>query len=288
MKLEEINIRDPYVLAFEGTYYLYGTRGYNCWEQPKDLTTLGFDVYTSQDLINWQAPQEIFRYEAGFWGQQNFWAPEVHVYQGKFYLFATFTGPNVKRGTQVLKSDSPLGPFIPYSKGALTPKDWECLDGTLFVDERGAPHLIFCHEWVQIRDGTICSVALSDDLSAPIGEVRELFKASEPTWSDKEAKCYVTDGPFLHRCSNGKLLLFWSSLKNNAYVQAIAYPDNDCLNGNWQHSKALFFDKNGGHGMLFQAFDGQCYFTLHQPNEREHEHPVFLKITEEDILSYLG
>ena len=42
MKKEQINIRDPFVLVHEGTYYLYGTRGATCWG-PAD----GFDVYTT-------------------------------------------------------------------------------------------------------------------------------------------------------------------------------------------------------------------------------------------------
>ena len=42
MKLEDINIRDPFVLNDGGVYYLYGTRA-------KDFGchTGGFDVYTS-------------------------------------------------------------------------------------------------------------------------------------------------------------------------------------------------------------------------------------------------
>jgi len=45
MKLEDINIRDPFVLNDGGVYYLYGTRA-------KDFGchTGGFDVYTSTGL----------------------------------------------------------------------------------------------------------------------------------------------------------------------------------------------------------------------------------------------
>ena len=45
MKLSDINIRDPFVLVENGTYYLYGTRA-------KDFGrhTGGFDVYLSKDL----------------------------------------------------------------------------------------------------------------------------------------------------------------------------------------------------------------------------------------------
>lgn len=31
----------------------------------------------------------------------------------------------------------PLGPFIPHSEKQITPKDWECIDGTLYVNLEG-------------------------------------------------------------------------------------------------------------------------------------------------------
>ena len=32
MKREDINIRDPFILPYEGKYYLYGSRGSEVWE----------------------------------------------------------------------------------------------------------------------------------------------------------------------------------------------------------------------------------------------------------------
>ncbi|MBC1925446.1 glycoside hydrolase family 43 protein [Listeria innocua] len=285
MKLEEINIRDPFILPYNGVYYLYGTRAHNCWSQPDDLSTLGFDVYESIDLENWCAPKEIFRYFDGFWGDQDFWAPEVHLYQGKCYLFATFIGKNHYRGTMVLVSDSPTGPFLPHSDGVLTPKNWMCLDGTFYLDQSGQAWLIFCHEWKQITDGTICRVRLSEDLRTTIGTPEVLFAASEPKWAPKNGQRYVTDGPFLYRLANDELLLFWSSLVGESYLEAIAVSDNQEITGHWHNKTDLFFTDDGGHGMIFKTFDDRLMFTLHQPNEQEKEHPVFFEIREADLLA---
>src|SRR5690625_72548 len=87
MKKDDILIRDPYVLIHEGKYYMYGTRSLTTWKKPDDLNDLGFDVYVSDDLENWSEPIEVFRRPDDFWSNQNFWAPEVHKYQGKFYMF---------------------------------------------------------------------------------------------------------------------------------------------------------------------------------------------------------
>ena len=48
MKNSEINIRDPFVLPYNGRYYLYGTRAATCWG-PAD----GFDVYTEIGRASW-------------------------------------------------------------------------------------------------------------------------------------------------------------------------------------------------------------------------------------------
>ena len=160
MKLNEINIRDPYVLVYDGRYYMYGTRGNECWNDE----AFGFDVYISDDLENWSGPKTIFEREENFWGRKNFWAPEVYYYNGAFYMFASFKAENRHRATVILRSDSPDGMFKVYADG-VTPEDWECLDGTLYV-ENGVPYMIFCHEWVQVSDGEMCIVRLSDDLKS--------------------------------------------------------------------------------------------------------------------------
>lgn len=57
-------------------------------------------------------------------------------------------------------------PFVPLSDGPVTPADWECLDGTLYVAADGTPYLVFCHEWLQVKDGEMCAMPLTPDLTA--------------------------------------------------------------------------------------------------------------------------
>ncbi|MCL1951092.1 MAG: glycoside hydrolase family 43 protein [Turicibacter sp.] len=276
----DITIRDPYVLVHEGKYYMYGTRSHLTWKQPEDLSIQGFDCYISEDLINFSEPVEVFGRPDNFWSDRNFWAPEVHEYQGAFYLFATFIGPGRRRGTQVLKADNPLGLFVEHSQGPLTPADWECLDGTLYVSKAGTPYMVFCHEWVQIKYGTVCAVELSPDLSTAVGEPFELINASHPSWADGDGgkDRYVTDGPCFYRTKTGELIMFWSSLKNGEYVEAIAISSNGEIDGQWTTHDELLYDADGGHGMAFTGLDGELYFTLHAPNVNYNEHPVFMKL----------
>lgn len=277
MKHSEINIRDPYVLVHDGTYYLYGTRGATCWGEAD-----GFDCYVGTDLEEWEGPFEVFHNDGSFWADRNYWAPEVHAYEGAFYLFASFKKEGVCRGTQILKADSPLGPFLPHSDGPVTPRDWECLDGTLYVAEDKTPYMVFCHEWVQIKDGTICCVELSGDLRRAVKEPMVLFSASQAPWvrPAKDGDCFVTDGPYMHRTKDGTLLMIWSSFGKEGYAQAVARSDNGDILGNWSQDETLLFEKDGGHGMIFRGLDGGLYLTLHAPNRSLEERPVFYPLEE--------
>ena len=63
MKCNEINIRDPYVLLYDGKYYMYGTRSETAFVGE----AYGFDVYVSSDLENWSEPYEVFHRPKNFW-----------------------------------------------------------------------------------------------------------------------------------------------------------------------------------------------------------------------------
>lgn len=280
MKLSDINIRDPFVLLHEGVYYLYGTRGATCWGEAD-----GFDVYMSRDLETWSDAIECFHSDGCFFATKNYWAPEVYYVMGAFYMFASFKGENMCRGTAVLKAESPLGPFRLHSDKTVTPREWDCLDGTLYQDRRGDFYMIFCHEWVQAGDGEMCCVKLKDDLSAADGEAKVLFRASEAPWtkrvrhsSGKEG--YVTDGPFLWRTADGTLLMLWASFSEGGYTQGVAVSDNGEITGHFAQAEPLFA-KDGGHGMVFCDLQGNMHLALHSPNDHLKERPVFFPLREE-------
>ncbi len=276
MKFKDINIRDPYVLIHENKYYLYGTRGETAWTR-----AYGLDVYVSDDLENWSEAHECFAVPDGFWADKEIWAPEVHKYKEKFNMFVTFRSEDRNRATQILRSDSPMGPFLPFTDDAITPHGWRCLDGTFYVDKNGDPYIVFCREWQQVVDGEIHAMKLTEDLTAAAGEPILLFKASEPFWADKSRSTFITDGPFMYRTENGRLLMIWSTFTESGYVQAIAYSDNGEIDGNWIHEKPMF-DEDGGHGMIFDDLNGKKYLILHSPNENPYERPALMEIEEKD------
>jgi GH43 family beta-xylosidase len=287
VKLADERLRDSCVWADEAThtYYLVsaGRRGPNARR-----TVI---QYRSKDLITWNGPRVIFEIPENFWTQRGIWAPELHAYKGKFYLFLTFDSdqqfpeqwrdwlPRVKRGSQILVSDTVDGPFRPFANESTLPTDMMTLDGTFWVED-GVPYMVFCHEWVQIKDGTVEYIRLKDDLSGTVGEPKRLFDGSDAPWSKKSEQygCHVTDGPWLYRTKTGRLVMLWSSGSATGYAVGLAWSESGKLAGPWRQQAEPVFAADGGHPMMFHRFDGQLMMILHQPNEVPKEREVMMEM----------
>jgi arabinan endo-1,5-alpha-L-arabinosidase len=239
----------------------------------------------------------VFRPGPNFYAENNFWAPEVHSYNGQYFMLATFRRKdNNLLGTAVLVSDSLRGPFEPHSDGPVTPKDWCCLDGTLFIDDEGLPWMVFCREWQQVADGQVCAVRLTADLKEAIGEPAVLFTASQAHWptSFQHARYpgqdnYVTDGPYLYRAINGDLLMLWASFINNTYALGVSSSASGSILGPWQHDEKALFQSDGGHAMLFRTLEGKLMLAIHSPNQTPNERPHFLNVEDQNgKLTVLG
>jgi arabinan endo-1,5-alpha-L-arabinosidase len=285
--LADIQVRDPFLVndAATSTYWLYGSTDENIWSDPGT----GFDAYRRADLVDWQGPFPAFRPPAGFWSRGQFWAPEVHRYAGRWFMFATFTGPDGHRGTQVLASDALEGPFVPWSDGPVTPARWRCLDGTLHVDDDGLPWIVYCHEWIQAHDGGVVAQRLSEDLRRAVGNPIYLFTASEAPWSKPMTgerfaayplPVHVTDGCFLFRLASGHLIMLWSSFGERGYAMGIAHSESGHVLGPWTQEEHPIWAADGGHGMIVRLRDGRLALTLHQPNRTPDERAVIRLLDE--------
>ena len=267
----EIRIRDPFILPDreQNCYFLYGT---TALRDASICAANTFSVYRTEDLEHFSEPKTVVDGTAlNFWADRDFWAPEVHFYNGKYYLFGSCNTDGKCRATHIFVSDTPDGTFTPVSESPITPADWECLDGTLWV-EGGIPYVVFCHEWLQVVDGEIWAMPLLPDLSAPADKPFLLFRASDHP--DVNGDKLVTDGPFLFR-ENGALRMIWSSFHDGRYLVLESESESGSLKGPWKHLGNRFpFD--GGHAMLFETLDGKRMISLHSPNKAGLERAIFL------------
>ena len=293
----EFRIRDPYVYADPETktYYLYETKS-PYFDVP---FARGVNVRTSKDLETWSPLKEVLSVPTNL-RCRTVWAPELHKYKGKYYLFTTLTfhpspddnipiladDPNwnpkdnlapARRGTWVYVADSPLGPFVPVADGSITPKHWMALDGSLVVDQ-GKPYMVFCHEWTQMKWGRVDIAEMSDDLSRFVNEPKVLFesRAAGP------GAGHTTDGSFCYRSpKTGKLYMIWSPFYNKDYMVFLCESASGRAEGPWINQRPIF-KKNGGHGMLFKTFEGQLKLVIHQPERRGYERIAFFDVDDTD------
>lgn len=268
---DQIRIRDPFIVPDQEkrVYHLFGTTDSNPWNGKGE----GFLVYQSKDLKFWSEPQYAFVPPEDFWATTQFWAPEVHQYRGKWYMFASFKSQDRCRGVQILGADCVQGPYAPLTDNPVTPVEWECLDGTLYIDDEENPWIVFSHEWIQIHDGAFCCARLSEDLKCLISEPVLMFHASEASWSIPntynvaigEKLDYVTDGPYMYHTADGTLRMIWSGFSDAGYSIGVAESESGLVVGPWKQQDEPLVNI-GGHGMIFDDFSGKTYLVFHSPN----------------------
>lgn len=187
---------DPFIHVDEADeqYYLYCTGG---------------SVRVSSDLREWHDVGNVWgpRPE-GAWYTGGSWAPEVHEYDGRYYVIITMHNTsaqtaaaqdplpedgyvcsecifnrNYLRSTVIGVADTPAGPFTPLHPDGASPITTNAmnLDGTLYVED-GVPYLVYAREWIQALDGTVERVRLTEDLRETVGEPLIMMRGSEGSW----------------------------------------------------------------------------------------------------------
>lgn len=281
----ELRIRDPFILLDKGMYFMYESKPWNGGK--------GVNVFESVDLERWSERHAVMTIPDTI-ENTAVWAPEVHRYRNRWYLFVTITmkpgaweikpmpadgyeiGRLQPRGVWIYVADSPQGPFVPVKDGSVTPRDWMCLDGTFF-EEGGKPYMIFCHEWCQVGDGRMMLAELKADLSGFADEPKELFRASSVG-----KRYHVTDGPFLFRGERtNNLLMTWSNNGDMGYSVYVKKSLSGSVRGPWTNAGKLF-SANGGHGMVFRTIGGERKFILHQPNKSPDERMRIFSLQEDE------
>lgn len=277
--------RDPFIMLYDNRYYLY-----------HGASESGIFCSVSDDLEVWSDPVKVFAVPENFHGTKClFWAPECHYYNGYFYIFTSVWSKIYEhRVISVYRSNNPLGPFEDIAGGCITPKDWDAIDGTLYVDDEGQPWMVFVHEWTSMPDdnGGMCAAKLSEDFTHFISEPIHLFYAKTPAWATRG----ITDGCYLYTTDAGELLMIWSNFSKNEYAIGLVKSESGKIEGPWTHCEDTVYQRgqkpqfaeDGGHGMIFQTREGKTKMVLHSPNKKlpngDYEHIVMYDVVEKNGL----
>ena len=130
-------ISSPFIMRFNGVYYLYSSTTVND-------SSNGVKAWKSRDLIHWEKvmteglkPGYVVHHTVG--ATLNARAPEVYYYANNFYMFESYSNG---KGHFVLKSDSPEGPFVSLTNGAID----SLYDGTVVFDKDENPYSVTAHK----------------------------------------------------------------------------------------------------------------------------------------------
>ena len=242
--MQVIHLADPTIFPYGGKFYLYGTVEGN--------TGKGFLVYVSDDLKKWKLSDKYEGYalkKDGAFGTAGFWAPQVFIYNDKFYMAYT-----ANENIAIAESNSPAGPFTQTTKGSLKAPVNQ-IDPFIFIDDDGKKYLFH----VRLTNGNRIFVAeMTDDFSAIKEEtLHECITATEPWENAKKSSWPVAEGPTVLK-RDGIYYLFYSAndFRNPGY--AVGYATSNNPAGPWTKyagnpilNKQLVEQNGTGHGDFF-------------------------------------
>ncbi len=210
---------DPFILKDDdGTYYLYVT-GDN----------LGYRVYSSKNLVEWTAHghclvQDDVYLDSNL-GANQFWAPEVMKYNGKYYMAYT-----AQHRVGIAVSDSPLGPFkSPEGSKYLLPY-YNNIDGNFFLDDDGKVYLYYVTQQAS-RYGEYVSKAGNNiwgcEFDMDTLTIKEDTITLVQEWDEKtEAVSKLNEGPFMIK-HDGKYYMTFSADKYYMTSYSVNYSVSD-------------------------------------------------------------
>ena len=267
-KAKKIQLADPTIYYHNDTYYLYGT-------SQGDLTAkgLGFLVFTSDDMENWEGPvgksDGFALTENNAFGNEGFWAPQVFEYEDKFYMAYT-----ANESIAIATSDSPLGPFT--NSGEALYAETKQIDPFVFFDE-GKAYLYH----VRLDEGNRIFVAeMEDDLNSIKPETLMECLSADKQWENTELVDWpVAEGPTVLK-HNEKYYLIYSAndFRNPDY--AVGYATSDNPMGPWEKAdvspiilRELVNESGPGHGDVIMGENDEMYYVLHTHFSNTSVHP---------------
>jgi beta-xylosidase len=245
---------DPQVIAWKGKFFAYATetRGFR------------FQVLESPDLVNWTHRGTAFTVP---WSDAHYWAPEVFIYRGKFYMTYSALHPETKKhDIGIAVADQPVGPF--EHKAVLVrggDNRVGVIDATLFFEGKSA-YIIYSEE----DPRRIVLRKMTPDLLATEGDAVELLRPTE-AWERgcTEAPTMVKRGRKYHLIYSGGW--YQSAKGESSYCVAHAVADSvrgpytktgQILKGDGEKvfgpgHQCVIKLKSGEEWMLYHAWDDQ-------------------------------
>lgn len=244
------SLPDPFVLRHEGRYYAFGTTG-----EGRTADGRIFTLLTSPDLVTWTAAGGALTPPAGAEGAQ-FWAPEVVLHQGTFYMYYSMgggaIGANVGHQLHVATSTVPQGPYAPVATLAV-PGSKFTIDAHPYLDADGQWYLFYAQDFIDTdegyRPGTGLVVDKLTSMTQLAGTPRTVLRARHdwtvfeknrlmPLYDNRTfAEWHTLEGPFVRLHAN-KYYCFYSGANFLTARYGVDYCVADHIMGPYREDRA--------------------------------------------------
>lgn len=252
-----IFLADPTIFRHHNHYYLYGTVEGNAGD--------GFKVYTSKDMNYWKIDTNVqngFALKKGAaYGNANFWAPQVFIYNNTFYM-AYAADENIA----IAGSSDAAGPFTQQTIRQLDAPVKQ-IDPFVFIDDDGKIYLYH----VRLTNGNKIFVAeMEDDFSAiKPATLKECITATTTWENTANTNWPVTEGPSVIKHNNIYYLFYTANdFRNPDY--AVGYATSNTPYGPWEKfadnpiiSKKNIGNNGTGHGDFVTDAQHQLTYVFH-------------------------
>lgn len=263
LTVNDLFMGDPYLYFHENIYYLTGTAD----------TDLGFKVYRSTNLDEWEDLGFAYRKNENSFGIRHYWAPEVFFHQGFFYMTYSALDSSTRLLLMGLAvSSRPEGPFTDLHSPWFD-LGYSAIDGHIFRDDDHRLYLYFSRNWTDrdtlIDHGVTYGVELLPDLSGLKSVPKLLLEASQP-WEKVLPDNRCNEGPTVWK-HNGHYYMTYSANHTAHDCYGIGYAVCSSPLGEWMKS-----EKNPlltttpaagivspGHNSILKAPDGTLLMTYH-------------------------
>ncbi|HEX8474677.1 MAG TPA: family 43 glycosylhydrolase [Pyrinomonadaceae bacterium] len=231
-----------------------------------------FAILHSRDLVNWRPVGAVFQTSPA-WAKGDFWAPEISVDGGRFYVYYTARRNDGagKKGTlcvAVATSDAPSGPYTDH--GPLVCQDIGSIDAFTFRDETNQRYLIWKEDGNDRSQPTpIWAQTLSEDGIKLTGKPKQILR-NTAAWER-----HVVEGSFIVR-RNGWYYHFYSgnACCGRGCRYALGVARSRTLLGKWEKNPANpILAANAawqcpGHGSIVTTPDGRDFLLYHSYRQR--------------------
>ncbi len=275
---------DPWALWHDGHYYYMHTLSNR------------LDLWKTNDLTNLQeAKCKTIWIPTDPANAKHLWAPEIHVIDGKWYVYYAVDDGNTDNHQLYVLENSAQDPFDGAfeMKGRFStdPDDNWAIDGSLF-QHKGDWYLIWCG-WQTMRIDTETQCIYVARMENPWTLASERVLISKPEfdweriWQRPDGKhpryiIYVNEGPQMLKRGNKMHIIYSASgcwTPNYCLGMLSASADSDLLNpASWTKSQTPVFQQspeNGvfgpGHNSFFKSPDGTEDWILYHANDNPND-----------------